>query len=31
MNHGEMMVVWIVAIVMFASVFKAKVRPPWPP
>ena len=24
MNHGEMMVVWIVAIVMFASIFKAK-------
>jgi hypothetical protein len=24
MNHGEMMVVWIVAIVMVASIFKAR-------
>jgi uncharacterized protein YlxW (UPF0749 family) len=24
MNHGEVMVVWIVAIVMIASIFKAK-------
>ena len=24
MNHGEVMVVWIVAIVMLASIFKAK-------
>ena len=24
MNHGEMMVVWIVAIVMIASIFKAR-------
>ena len=26
MNHGEMMVVWIVAIVMIASIFKARIR-----
>ena len=26
MNHGEMMVVWIVAIVMVASIFKARIR-----
>jgi len=26
MNHGEVMVVWIVAIVMIASIFKARVR-----
>jgi hypothetical protein len=26
MNHGEMMVVWIVAIVMIASIFKARMR-----
>ena len=24
MNHGEVMVVWIVAIVMIASIFRAK-------
>ena len=26
MNHGEVMVVWIVAIVMIASIFKARAR-----
>lgn len=26
MNHGEVMVVWIVAIVMIASIFKARMR-----
>jgi hypothetical protein len=28
MNHGEIMVVWIVAIVMLASIFKARIRGP---
>lgn len=26
MNHGEIMVVWIVAIVMIASIFKVRAR-----
>ena len=28
MDHGEMMVVWIVAIVMIASIIKARIRGP---